>query len=129
MPLPTKLQKAKKAGFNFIPVPDEREMAISGRDVDGNFVTGNQVNAHLPPSVQRTELSEAFVNALLADFKVHGAAAIEEVRKEAPSKYVEIILKLVPKNYQIENNTNVHVLPDLTEREVKVISQALDDQY
>jgi hypothetical protein len=45
----------------------------------------------------RHELSNDFVQALAADWKEHGAAAIEAVREKSPDKYCELIAKVVPK--------------------------------
>jgi hypothetical protein len=45
----------------------------------------------------RHDLSNDFVQALAADWKEHGAAAIETVRQKNPDKYCELVAKVVPK--------------------------------
>lgn len=44
--------------------------------------------------------------AFLADFEIHGIKTIEKVREESPSKYLDIIMKLLPeeKNISVEHS-------------------------
>jgi hypothetical protein len=47
-------------------------------------------------SATRDELTTAFIAELQRDFAEHGREIIESVRKEAPSKYAELVLRLIP---------------------------------
>jgi hypothetical protein len=44
----------------------------------------------------RDQLTADFVEHLARDFAVHGTEAVERVRKEAPAKYAELVLRLIP---------------------------------
>jgi hypothetical protein len=44
----------------------------------------------------RDALTTAFVEELQRDFAEHGKEIIETVRKESPSKYAELVLRLIP---------------------------------
>ena len=50
----------------------------------------------------RRSFNKDFLLALAADFKKHGAAAIEKVRKTQPAAYLKICALLVPREMQIE---------------------------
>src|SRR6516225_1202319 len=47
------------------------------------------------------------VVALAADFKKHGAAAIEKVRKTQPAAYMKICALLVPREMQVEHTNRI----------------------
>jgi hypothetical protein len=47
-------------------------------------------------SATRDQLTTAFIDELQRDFAEHGREIIEAVRKEAPSKYAELVLRLIP---------------------------------
>jgi hypothetical protein len=44
----------------------------------------------------RDKLSHSFVNALEKDWAEHGSVVIEAIRRESPTKYGELIARLVP---------------------------------
>jgi hypothetical protein len=44
----------------------------------------------------RDKLTSAFVEALERDWTEHGASVIAAVREQAPAKYAELIVRLVP---------------------------------
>lgn len=52
------------------------------------------------PKGARSKLGEAFVSALHDDFKEHGIAAIQRVRKERPDQYLRAIATVVPKEIE-----------------------------
>ena len=54
--------------------------------------------------------------ALAADFKMHGAAAIEKVRKQQPAAYMKICALLVPREMKLEHSGGVK---DLTDEELE----------
>jgi hypothetical protein len=47
-------------------------------------------------SAVRDELTSAFIAELQRDFAEHGREIIEKVRTEAPAKYAELVLRLIP---------------------------------
>src|SRR5262249_53273452 len=53
----------------------------------------------------RRSFNKEFLLALAADFKKHGAAAIEKVRKTQPAAYIKICALLVPREMQIEHSS------------------------
>jgi hypothetical protein len=59
------------------------------------------------PKGSRNRLSEDFIRAFAEDFEVHGAAVIEEVRRERPSDYLKIAASLLPKDFELTVNTNL----------------------
>jgi hypothetical protein len=65
------------------------------RDERGRFVTGNSGGGR--PRGARNKLSEAFLEALYADFQEHGPEAIAETRLTAPSVYLRVVAGLLPK--------------------------------
>src|SRR5262244_280292 len=50
--------------------------------------------------------------ALAADFKKHGAAAIEKVRKQQPAAYMKICAWLVPREMKLEHSGGVKAMTD-----------------
>ena len=44
----------------------------------------------------RDKLSSSFIKALQKDWAEHGVAIIEQIRRESPVKYGELIAKLIP---------------------------------
>jgi hypothetical protein len=60
----------------------------------------------------RRSFNKDFRLALAADFKKHGAAAIEKVRMQRPAVYVKICALLVPREMQIEHSGGVKAMSD-----------------
>ena len=60
----------------------------------------------------RRSFNKDFLLALAADFKKHGAAAIEKVRKTQPAAYMKICALLVPREMQIEHSGGVKAMSD-----------------
>jgi|TARA_Y100000310_G_scaffold193100_2_gene193069 hypothetical protein len=50
----------------------------------------------------RNKFSNAFVDAMLMDFELHGEAVIAEVRERDPSTYVRIATALIPSKSETE---------------------------
>ena len=65
--------------------------------------------ARLPPG---RGVNKDFLLALAADFKKHGAAAIEKVRKTQPAAYMKICALLVPREMQIERSGTIKQMSD-----------------
>jgi hypothetical protein len=59
---------------------------------------------------KRRALTSKFIEALAADWEQHGEAALEQVRLEDPSRYCELVARLVPVQAQVEVE---NALPEL----------------
>ena len=58
---------------------------------------GSAPDRSKPPELSaRDKLSSSFIKALEKDWKEHGVAIIEQIRRENPVKYAEIVARLVP---------------------------------
>jgi len=60
----------------------------------------------------RRSFNKDFLLALAADFKKHGAAAIEKVRKTQPADYMKICALLVPREMKVEHAGGVKAMSD-----------------
>jgi hypothetical protein len=75
-------------------------MASGFHDERGRFLPGNPGGGRKPGS--RGKLSEAFLDALCADYEAHGKAAIERMRETNPVAYLRMIASLLPKEFHVE---------------------------
>ncbi len=66
------------------------------RDKNGRFAPGNAGGPGRPKGY-RAAFVEDFVRTLQADFEKHGAVAMQRVREENPSAYLQVASKLIPK--------------------------------
>lgn len=66
------------------------------------------------PRGARSKLSEAFLDALFADFASHGIGAIVRVRDEKPDQYLKVIASILPKDL----NVNINDLEGLTDKQL-----------
>jgi hypothetical protein len=64
------------------------------------------------PEATRRSFNKDFLLALAADFKKHGAAAIEKVRKTQPAAYMKICALLVPREMKLEHSGGVKAMTD-----------------
>ncbi len=76
------------------------------------------------PKGSRNKLSEAFLEAVQADFQEHGAAAIEAARIESPLGYVHMIAGLLPQKLEVDQKRR---LVDFTDAELAVLCGNDDD--
>jgi hypothetical protein len=60
----------------------------------------------------RRSFNKDFLLALAADFKKHGAAAIEKVRKQQPAAYMKICASLVPREMKVEHSNAIKAMSD-----------------
>ena len=60
----------------------------------------------------RRSFNKDFSFALAADFKKHGAAAIEKVRKQQPAAYMKICALLMPRQMKVEQAGGVRAMSD-----------------
>jgi hypothetical protein len=64
------------------------------------------------PEATRRSFNKDFLLALAADFKQHGASAIEKVREQQPGTYMKICALLVPREVKLEYNQGVKSMTD-----------------
>ena len=60
----------------------------------------------------RRSFNKDFLLALAADFKKHGAAAIEKVREQQPAAYMKICALLVPREMKVEHKDGIKAMSD-----------------
>jgi len=80
--------------------------------INGKFAPGWSGNPGGSLEATRRSFNKDFLLALAADFKKHGAAAIEKVRKTQPAAYMKICALLVPREMQIEHSSTIKQMSD-----------------
>ena len=80
--------------------------------INGKFAPGWSGNPGGSLEATRRSFNKDFLLALAADFKKHGAAAIEKVREQQPAAYMKICALLVPREMQIEHSGGVKAMSD-----------------
>ena len=74
----------------------------------------------------RRSFNRDFLLALAADFKKHGAAAIEKVRKQQPAAYMKICALLVPRQMTLDHSGGVKAMSDeQIERAIEAIEELI----
>jgi hypothetical protein len=76
------------------------------------------------PRGARNRLASEFLEALLADFKEGGAAAIKVARIEDPVRYLAVMASLMPKELAVEHSQ----LGDLSDDEVSALLDYVREQ-
>ena len=75
----------------------------------------------------RRSFNRDFLLALAADFKKHGAAAIEKVRKQQPAVYMKICALLVSRELQVEHSGGIKAMSDeQLEAAIEALQRMLD---
>jgi hypothetical protein len=82
---------------------------MSDRRPNGTFLPGQSPGR---PKGARNRLHSSFLYALAEDFERDGAAAIKICRIEEPSKYVQIVASLMPRELEVEHQSVVSDLDD-----------------
>ena len=90
-----------KANPNYVP-----------KRINGKFAPGWSGNPGGSLEATRRSFNKDFLLALAADFKKHGAAAIEKVRKTQHAAYMKICALLVPREMQIEHTNRIKQMTD-----------------
>lgn len=84
------------------------------------FKPGESGNPNGRPVGSKHKLSDEFVQALCADFALHGVAAIDALREKSPGEYLRVIASILPKDIYIEQDirpTVINAQPELTTEE------------
>ncbi|MEI9407927.1 hypothetical protein [Mesorhizobium salmacidum] len=76
------------------------------------------------PRPKRTKktLGDDFLAAVRADFRIHGAGVLAEVRTEKPDQYLKIVLSVLPKDIDVAINQ----LDTLSDEEIRTRIRALE---
>ena len=94
--------------------------------INGKFAPGVSGNPGGSLEATRRAFNKDFLLALAADFKKHGASAIEKVRKQQPAAYMKICALLVPREMRVEHTGGVKSMTDEElERGIEVIQSML----
>src|SRR5262252_4901636 len=94
--------------------------------INGKFAPGWSGNPGGSLEATRRSFNKDFLLALAADFKKHGAAAIEKVRKQQPAAYMKICALLVPRELQVEHSGGIKAMTDeQIERSIEFIKEQL----
>ena len=80
--------------------------------INGKFAPGWSGNPGGSLEATRRSFNKDFLLALAADFKKHGVAAIEKVRKTQPAAYMKICALLVPREMKLEHSGGVKAMTD-----------------
>jgi len=90
--------------------------------INGKFAPGWSGNPGGSLEATRRSFNKDFLLALAADFKKHGAAAIEKVRKTQPAAYMKICALLVPREMKVEHS---NAIKDLTDEQLEAMIEYL----
>ena len=95
----------------------------SPKRINGKFAPGWSGNPGGSLEATRRSFNRDFLLALAADFKKHGAAAIEKVRKQQPAAYMKICALLVPREMKVEHS---NPLKELTDEQLEAMIEHLE---
>ncbi len=84
----------------------------SPKRINGKFAPGVSGNPGGSLEATRRSFNKDFLLALAADFKQHGASAIEKVRKQQPAAYMKICALLVPRELEVTHSGGVKAMTD-----------------
>jgi hypothetical protein len=79
----------------------------SPKRINGKFAPGYSGNPGGSLEATRRSFNKDFLLALAADFKQHGASAIEKIRKQQPAAYMKICALVVPRELKVEQSQGV----------------------
>lgn len=88
------------------------------------FAEGNP-GGNINPAKRAT--GRAAWRAMLADFEVHGVHAIERMREEFPSQYVQLAASGLPTEKSID--LNVHRRETLSEEQSRMMAETIIEQH
>lgn len=75
------------------------------KQAETKFRKGQSGNPSGRPKGARSRLCEDFLKALHEDFQKHGVKAIESVRLEKPEVYFNGVVKLLPQQFGLDDET------------------------
>src|SRR5262249_34173643 len=94
--------------------------------INGKFAPGYSGNPGGSLEATRRSFNKDFLLALADDFKKHGAAAIEKVRKQNPAAYMKICALLVPREMKLEYSGGGQAMTDeQLKRGIEIIKELI----
>jgi hypothetical protein len=69
----------------------------------------------------RNKITQAYIDAIAAEFEAHGVSALERVRKKMPHVFLRLVAELLPKQVQVE-----HGFADMTDEQLRQRIAELD---
>jgi hypothetical protein len=97
---------------------------MSDRNDTGQFIVGHTGMGGRPKGA-RNKLGEAFIQALYDDFNEHGIAAVEKVRAEKPDQYLKVIASLLPKDVNLNVNSEIEMSDDELIDRIRALTEAV----
>jgi len=85
-----------------------------------HFQSGNTFGKNGRPRGAKSKLHRSFVESLANDFEEHGEGAIRICRVEEPTRYLQIIASILPKEFLFEN-----VMGDMDDEQLDDLIAAL----
>jgi hypothetical protein len=76
----------------------------------------------------RNNLSQSFLNALLADWEAHGREALQAARENEPATYCLMIAKLMPREMNLQVNASQALLDALRSVADHAASEPVQDE-
>src|SRR5215471_1077774 len=124
--------------MGYHPCPQQAEdaaMALNAKTdpnyvpkrINGKFAAGWSGHPGGSLEATRRSFNKDFLLALAADFKKHGAAAIEKVRKTQPAVYMKICALLVPREMKVEHSSTIKQMSDEQIEEAIIAVRAMLD--
>lgn len=78
------------------------------------------------PKGSRNKFGEAFIDDFMADWEVHGKAAIATVRKERPQDYLKAAVAILPKQLDVSVREFDEMTDDQLERRIRQLASLLE---
>lgn len=93
------------------------------RDENGRFIVPPKSPGR--PLGARNKLGEAFIQALHDDFEENGVAAIQVVRAEKPDQYLKVIASLLPKDVNLNVNSEIEMTDDELRERIRHLADSI----
>lgn len=77
-------------------------------------------------SAEGGAVGEAFIDAMLTDFELHGSVTIVKVREDNPAQYLKVIASLLPRDVHVHHDPLAEVSDDDLETMVALLRGRLE---
>src|SRR5262249_51513272 len=81
------------------------------RDEGGRFLMGHNGGPGRPKG-SRNKLAQEFIDACYDSWQTHGAAALDRMATESPSRYCQMMAALIPAHFKVEHEHTVLLSDD-----------------
>ena len=99
---------------------------LIGRDANGRFVAGNHSLGGRPPGV-RNRFSAQFVADVADVWHRHGAAVLERLVVEDPSRFADLCSRLVPRDVTMSIEQRGAALDEIDLSILRAIKEGISD--